>query len=112
MVVKTTDQILKDNLRRIVQGEILKEKASGKGESSSMVSQGIATTPPQQRLYQELSAKSGHHIKFDASSTSSESCRLNIFRKRDHDVHPDDDVFHEGETSVKKRKTSGVSNVL
>ncbi|GJU58201.1 retrovirus-related pol polyprotein from transposon TNT 1-94 [Tanacetum coccineum] len=51
-------------------------------------------------------------IKFDASSASSESCRLDIFRKRDHDVHPDDDVLHEGETSAKKRKTSGVSNVF
>ncbi|GJS30126.1 hypothetical protein Tco_0490746 [Tanacetum coccineum] len=31
-------------------------------------------------------------INFEASSMSPESCRQNIFHKRDHDVHPDDDV--------------------
>nr|GEU45615.1 hypothetical protein [Tanacetum cinerariifolium] len=46
------------------------------------------------------------------SLESPESCRQNIFCKRDHDVHLDDDVLLEEETSAKKRKKSRGSYIL
>nr|GEY11835.1 hypothetical protein [Tanacetum cinerariifolium] len=44
--------------------------------------------------------------KYEKSSTSTDSCRHDAFRKRDHDDHPDDDGLPEGEKSAKRKKTS------
>ncbi|GKA68265.1 hypothetical protein Tco_0768182 [Tanacetum coccineum] len=96
MVVNTTDQIYKDNLCRILQEELQKEKTQDKGESSSMVSQGIATTTPQEiegfikNFLQNKSSLCNHlQVKFEAPLVSYEPSRKNTLRKRDQDVHPD-----------------------
>ncbi|GJX20295.1 putative ribonuclease H-like domain-containing protein [Tanacetum coccineum] len=50
-----------------------------------------------------------HKAKYEKSSAPSESCRYNIFHKRDHDDHLDDNAPREGEKGTKKQKTSGKS---
>ncbi|GJS14901.1 hypothetical protein Tco_0409373 [Tanacetum coccineum] len=50
-----------------------------------------------------------HKAKYEKSSAPSESCRYNIFHKRNHDDHLDDNAPREGEKGTKKQKTSGKS---
>ncbi|GKE05010.1 hypothetical protein Tco_1397028 [Tanacetum coccineum] len=43
--------------------------------------------------------------KYEKSSASTKSCRHDVFRKSDHDDHPDDDALLEGEKGAKRQKT-------
>nr|GFA55114.1 hypothetical protein [Tanacetum cinerariifolium] len=44
--------------------------------------------------------------KYEKSSASTDSCRYDAFRIRDHDDHPGDDVPPDGEKSAKSQKMS------
>ncbi|GJY85818.1 hypothetical protein Tco_0499844, partial [Tanacetum coccineum] len=44
--------------------------------------------------------------KFEKSYALSYPCRIDAFRKRDHEDHQEDDAPHEGEKRAKKKKTS------
>ncbi|GKB26149.1 hypothetical protein Tco_0865550 [Tanacetum coccineum] len=99
MVVKTTDQILKDNLRQIVQEEIHKEKKNATSEISSM-----RKDDPQSQAA-DLDMWKVPKAKFEKPSTPSKYRRHKVFHKRDHDNHPGDDVPPKGVKGAKNQKT-------
>nr|GEW58505.1 hypothetical protein [Tanacetum cinerariifolium] len=101
LVTTKTNLILKENLRRIVREEIHNENKSIIVEMKDDP-QSQATDPDMWKVLRE---------KFEKSSAPSESCRQNIFHKRDHDDHLDDDVSPEVENGAKKQNTSRRSSL-
>ncbi|GJU49587.1 hypothetical protein Tco_1219142 [Tanacetum coccineum] len=97
LATSATNDIIKDNLLRLVTDNIKKER-----ESSQPINT-IINVHPTTKLWDVLKAK------FKKSSALVGPCRIDAFRKCDHDDHQGDDAPPEGEKSAKRQKTSKIS---
>ncbi|GJX57538.1 hypothetical protein Tco_0287435 [Tanacetum coccineum] len=50
--------------------------------------------------------------KFEKPASYVDPCRVEAFRKQDHEDHHDDDARHEGESSAKRQRTSEKSTYI
>nr|GEY11836.1 retrovirus-related Pol polyprotein from transposon TNT 1-94 [Tanacetum cinerariifolium] len=112
MVTMTTDGSMKDNLLwLVVDANTILNVYPTLSASTALI------TNLQHQLYMKMKSVPQSQVvdsdllnalraKYEKSSTSTNSCRHDAFRKRDHDDHPDDDGLPEGEKSAKRKKTS------
>ncbi|GJX69434.1 hypothetical protein Tco_0305161 [Tanacetum coccineum] len=115
LATSTTNDLMKDNLLRLVTNVVKKEIVHPTSSTST------ASIPDlQQQLYlkmkSDLQSQVADHdlwnalkAKFENSSAVIDSCRFDAFLKRDHDDHPGDDAPQEGDKSTKRHKTSKIS---
>nr|GEX42912.1 ribonuclease H [Tanacetum cinerariifolium] len=110
--ISSTNDLIKDNLSRLVTDVVKKERESSQPLESAQISQEFATHSPY--IIEELFRIYMHNTVLDVNPTTStwnalknkyekfsatnESCRNDAFRKHDHPT--------EGEKGVKRQKTS------
>nr|GEV39363.1 hypothetical protein [Tanacetum cinerariifolium] len=124
LVISATNDRTKDNLSRLVTNAVKKEKESSQADVPALISQEFHAHAL--KIIKELLRYHMHNIvlnvppttivdsdlwnalkaKYEKSSASTDSCRYDAFRKRDHDDHPGNDARPEGEKSAKRLKTS------
>ncbi|GJV50035.1 hypothetical protein Tco_1440247 [Tanacetum coccineum] len=117
IVSNATNDLIEDNLPRIVANAVKKERESSQAVVPTLISQEFVAHAP--KIIEELFKIHIHNTilnwdvfraKFRKSSASSGSCRDDIFRKRDHDDHQGDDAPPEGEENAKRQKTTSKSS--
>ncbi|GJX63397.1 hypothetical protein Tco_0296297 [Tanacetum coccineum] len=127
LTTSTTNDIMKENLPRMVNDVVKKEKESSQAVEPALISQEFAAHAPKIteelfRIHMQntiLNIKSDLQsqvddpelwnalkAKYEKSLASTDSCMYDAFRKHDHDDHPGDDAPHEGEKNAKRHKTS------
>ncbi|GKD13553.1 hypothetical protein Tco_1197960 [Tanacetum coccineum] len=109
IALNATNDLIADNLPRVMADAVKKEKEALKAIVPALISKEFVDHAP--KIIKELfkiHMKNNDVLKrkFEKSSALSYPCRIDAFRKRDHEDHQEDDAPHEGEKRAKKKKTS------
>ncbi|GJV15643.1 hypothetical protein Tco_1360966 [Tanacetum coccineum] len=115
IATSATNDLIKDNLPRLVTDVVKNERESSQRDVSTHILQEFAAHAPQiieeheinrQAQVVDLELWNVVKAKFEKSSALVSSCRIDAFRKRDHDDHQGDDAPLEGEKNAKRQKIS------